>query len=201
MVRVAIIDYGVGNLYSITCALRRLGGEPLLTSDPRELSGVDGVILPGVGNFAAASQRLEGVRSTLEALASEGIPFLGICLGLQLFFPESEEAGGKGLGFMEGRVVALPEWVKRPHMGWNNLHLEGESELLEGIEEGSYVYFAHSYYPLPERSEVVIAQTDYGIDFPSALAEGNLYGTQFHPEKSGRVGFQILKNFLKIVEG
>ena len=200
MVKIAIVNYGVGNIYSITCALERAGCDPLLVSDPEKLSRVDGLVLPGVGNFAVASQRLEGMKVMLRKLGREGIPFLGICLGLQLFFPDSEESGGKGLGFIEGRVVSLPGRVKRPHMGWNTLIIERDNGLIDGVENGSFVYFAHSYYPSPRRPDIILTRTDYGSAFPSAFAKNNFYGTQFHPEKSGRIGFQILKNFIEIAK-
>jgi glutamine amidotransferase len=155
--------------------------------------------LPGVGNFSAAAAKLGAVREELIDTVKSGTPIFGICLGLQLFFQDSEEGAGKGLALFEGRTVRLPSSVKVPHMGWNTLRMVKQNEIWEGIEDKAYVYFVHSLYPVPVDKEIVCAETDYGATFTSAIASKNVYGTQFHPEKSGDIGLKILKNFAKIV--
>jgi glutamine amidotransferase len=155
--------------------------------------------LPGVGNFSAAATKLDAVKETIQSKVESGMPLLGICLGLQLFFEDSEEGLGSGLAFFKGRNVRLQGDLKVPHMGWNTLNMVRQSELFEGIAEGAYVYFVHSLYPVPTDKSIVCTQTDYGTTFTSAVASKNIYGTQFHPEKSGDIGMQILRNFAKIV--
>ncbi|HLE74967.1 MAG TPA: imidazole glycerol phosphate synthase subunit HisH, partial [Candidatus Bathyarchaeia archaeon] len=149
---------------------------------------------------AAAAAKLEAVKEELVDTVGSGTPIFGICLGLQLFFPESEEGAGNGLKLFEGKTVRLPNSVKVPHMGWNTLRKVKQNELLEGVADGAYVYFVHSLYPVPVDREIVCAETDYGATFASAIAAKNVYGTQFHPEKSGDIGLKILKNFAKIVK-
>jgi glutamine amidotransferase len=199
--RLLILDYGAGNLYSISTAIRRRGVKVQVSGRVPEALEYDGLILPGVGNFTPASQvvveNLPGIQAHLEA----GRPLLGICLGLQLFFEASEEGPGRGLALFPGRVVRLPRGVKTPHMGWNNLHITKETPLLEGIPEGAWVYFVHTYYPRPRDLRIAAATTRYGVEFPAVVAEGHIYGTQFHPEKSGPTGGRILDNFLAQLKG
>lgn len=156
--------------------------------------------MPGVGNFSKAVQNLESFRNEILDTVNSGIPLLGICLGLQILFAESEEGVGKGLSLIKGRVVRLPRNVKNPHMGWNTLHFVKQNELFEDVEEGSFVYFVHSYYPVVLDEEAVVAETTYGVTFASVISRKNVYGTQFHPEKSEKVGYTILKNFAKIIK-
>jgi glutamine amidotransferase len=200
MVEAAIIDYGVGNLFSIECALKRIGLRVRLASSPQELGKIDAAVLPGVGNFKIASKNIQPLKSAIVELLEKGVPLLGVCLGMQLLFEESEESEGEGLHLLRGRVMGFPQSVKTPHMGWNTLKILRQNELLNGIDEDSYFYFVHSYYPAPEDQRVAIAKTEYGVDFTSVLASGNIYATQFHPERSGKDGALILRNFAEIVK-
>ena len=199
MPQAVIFDYGVGNLLSLKTALEKVGLNTSIGTSAQELAKADAIALPGVGNFSAAATKLEAVKETLQNAVENGTPLLGICLGLQLFFQESEEGPGNGLAFFEGKNVRLPSKVKVPHMGWNTLNIVKANELFEDIAEDSYVYFVHSLYPVPVDKSIVCTQTDYGTTFTSAVASKNVYGTQFHPEKSGEIGLKILKNFAKIV--
>jgi len=199
MPEVAIIDYGVGNLLSLKCALEKAGLATTVGLSKSQIKKADAIALPGVGNFSAAAAKLEAAKEELIAAVKRGTPILGICLGLQLFFPESEEGPGKGLGLFEGKTVRLPNSVKVPHMGWNTLRIVKQNEILEGIENEAFVYFVHSLYPAPVDEKIVCAQTDYGTTFTSAIAAKNVYGTQFHPEKSGDIGLKMLKNFARVV--
>jgi glutamine amidotransferase len=199
MPEAVIFDYGVGNLFSLKCALEKAGLTASISTSAKDLAKADAIALPGVGNFSAAATKLDTVKETLQKAVENGTPLLGICLGLQLFFEESEEGPGNGLAFFKGKNVWLPGSVKVPHMGWNTLNIVQQNELFEGIAEGVYVYFVHSLYPVPSDKTIVCTQTDYGATFTSAVASKNIYGTQFHPEKSGEIGLQILRNFAKIV--
>jgi glutamine amidotransferase len=199
MPEVAIIDYGVGNLLSLKCALEKARLSTTIGLSKQQIKKADAIALPGVGNFSAATAKLEAVKQELVDAVEGGTPFLGICLGMQLFFPESEEGPGKGLALFEGNNVRLPNTVKVPHMGWNTLRIVKQNEILDGVKDQAYVYFVHSLYPVPVDKEIVCTQTDYGATFTSAIAARNVYGTQFHPEKSGDVGLRMLKNFAKIV--
>lgn len=196
--RIAVVNYGVGNLYSVTSALRKLGAEASVvrTLDP---GSYDGIVLPGVGNFEAGSRELEAsvLKFQLIDAARAGIPILGICLGLQLMFERSEEGPGRGLSLIRGEVLKLRVPMKLPHMGWNTLEVIRPSELLEGVESGEWAYFVHSYYPSPEDRNLVLCETEYHVRFPSVIGNRNLYGTQFHPEKSGETGRKILRNFVR----
>jgi glutamine amidotransferase len=165
----------------------------------QKLKDADAIALPGVGNFTAAAKALEPVKAELVDTINAGTPVLGICLGLQLYFEESEEGPGRGLAFFKGKNVRLSGPVKVPHMGWNTLQKVKENELFEGIDDGAYVYFVHSLYPVPVDKSIVCTETEYSQTFTSAVASKNIYGTQFHPEKSGDVGLKILKNFAKAV--
>jgi glutamine amidotransferase len=199
MPEAVIFDYGVGNLLSLKCALEKVGLNVKIGSSAQQLKKADAIALPGVGNFSAAAGALNDVKEQLVNAVESGTPVLGICLGLQLFFQDSEEVAGKGLALFEGKNVRLPSSVKVPQMGWNTLRIVKQNEIFEGLDDEAYVYFVHSLYPVPAEKEIVIAETDYGVTFTSAIAEKNVYGTQFHPEKSGDVGLKILKNFAKIV--
>ena len=199
MAKAVIFDYGVGNLLSLRTALEKVGLEASIGTSARELAAGEAIALPGVGAFTAAASKLESVKDTLASKVAEGTPLLGICLGLQLFFEQSAEGPGDGLALFKGKTVRLPNRVKVPHMGWNTLNIVKQNELFQGIAEGSYVYFVHSLYPVPVNNSIVCTQTTYGATFASAVACKNIYGTQFHPEKSGDLGLRILKNFAKEV--
>lgn len=200
----------MANLRSVEKALLRVGGNPVVTSDPQVVAQADKVVLPGVGAFCAAMSNLDrsGLRdATLETIAA-GKPFLGICLGLQMLFETSSEMGSaQGLGVLPGKVVRFfenaevpvnsrGERLKVPHIGWNALHQPRASRLLHGLEAGARVYFVHSYYPEPVDSSLIAATSDYGVDFCCAIEKDNVAATQFHPEKSGAIGLQILRNFV-----
>jgi glutamine amidotransferase len=197
--KAVIFDYGVGNLLSLKTALEKVGFNVSIGTNAGDLTKADAIALPGVGSFTASLEKLNIVKETLHTKVTEGTPLLGICLGLQLFFESSQEGPGDGLSFFKGKVVELPKTVKVPHMGWNTLEIIKPNELFEGIAEGTYVYFVHSLYPEANDPSIVVSKTTYGITFASAVESKNIYGTQFHPEKSGDVGVQILKNFAKTV--
>jgi glutamine amidotransferase len=192
--RVAIFDYGAGNLFNITLALRSQGLDARVVDTIPESSEFDGLVLPGVGNFRPAMSRLRQYRDRITEIAARGPPVLGICLGMQLMFESSEEGPADGLGLVKGKVVRLPDSVKIPHMGWNQLNVNKPGGILEGISNGSWCYFVHSYIPHADES-IVAAQTEYGVPFPSVIHSGTLIGTQFHPEKSGKIGAALLRNF------
>jgi glutamine amidotransferase len=199
MPKAVIFDYGVGNLLSLKTALEKAGLDTSIGTSAQELAKADAIALPGVGNFSAAATKLDAIKETLINKVEDGTPLIGICLGLQLFFEESEEGPGNGLSLFKGKTVRLPDTVKVPHMGWNTLNIIKQNELFDGVKEGSYVYFVHSLYPVPVDKTIVCTQTEYGTTFTSTVASKNVYGTQFHPEKSGDIGLKILKNFAKIV--
>lgn len=197
---IAVIDYDAGNLKSVEKALLSLGQETLVTRDRQELFGADKVILPGVGNFGDAMGKLRayGLEPVIQEIAKRRIPFLGICLGLQLLFEESEEAPGvPGLGILKGKILRIPaeEGLKIPHIGWNSLALQNKGKLFEGLEEEPYVYFVHSYYLKAEDESIVKAVTEYGTRIHASVEQDNVFACQFHPEKSSSTGLQILKNF------
>ena len=199
----AIIDYDAGNLRSVEKALLALGDTPVITRDPERILTADRVILPGVGAFGDAMGRLHqyGLVEVIRQAAEKQIPFLGICLGLQLMFESSEESEGvEGLGLLKGRILRIPDCpgLKIPHMGWNSLHIRPDSRLFAGVPEGAYVYFVHSYYLKADQEEQVAASTEYSTHIHAAVETGNLFACQFHPEKSSGVGLQILKNFISL---
>ena len=200
---VAIIDYDAGNIRSVEKAIRYLGKEVTVTSDPDKILAADRVILPGVGAFGDAMKRLHamGLVEVIRQAADRGTPFLGICLGLQLLFEKSEESPGvPGLGLLQGEILRLPEHpgLKVPHIGWNSLKYPNPGRLFRGIPEDSYVYFVHSYYLKAQDEGIVTATTEYGTLVHASVESGNLFACQFHPEKSSETGLTILENFLSI---
>ena len=200
---IAIIDYDAGNLKSVEKALLHLGQECIVTRDPDEIRRADRVVLPGVGAFGDAMEKLHhfGLVDVIREVAASGKPFLGICLGLQLLFRSSDETPGvEGLGILDGEIVAIPhkEGFKIPHMGWNSIETTPGTRLFGGIEQGAYVYFVHSYYLKADHIEDVAATTDYIVPIHASVEHGNIFACQFHPEKSGDTGLQILKNFCEI---
>lgn len=201
---VAIIDYDAGNIRSVENALLLLGEKPIVTREPKKLLQADKVILPGVGAFGSAVEKIRsyGLDQTICEIAEKGTPLLGICLGLQLLFEESEESPGvKGLGLLEGKIVKIPDrggTLKIPHMGWNSLSFPRKGDLFRGIEKEAYVYFVHSYYLQAKHEEDVVARTEYGTQLDVAVEKNNIYACQFHPEKSSKVGLKILKNFVEL---
>ncbi len=195
---IAIWDYGVGNLRSAKRGLEHSGAKALVTSKEADLERCDALVLPGVGAFCDAMINLQKAEEAVRK-AIEEKPVLGICLGLQLLFSESEEDGlHKGLDLVKGRVIKLPGGVKAPQMGWNSIRVLKDSELLAGIDDGDHFYFVHSYYAVP-KEDVTTATTSYGVELPAVVEKGNLYATQFHPEKSGEKGLRLLENFVNIV--
>lgn len=200
---IAIIDYDAGNLRSVEKALQALGEHPVITRDKGAILGADKVILPGVGSFGDAMGRLRryGLVDAIHRVAEGGTPFLGICLGLQLLFERSDESDGvEGLGILKGQILKLPggNGLKIPHMGWNSLDIRHGSRLFEGIGDGAYVYFVHSYYLKAEDESIVAASAEYGAHIHAAVESGNVFACQFHPEKSSDAGLSILKNFISL---
>jgi glutamine amidotransferase len=200
LVRIAIFDYGSGNLFSLKAALERIGAEVHIVKDLENLDRFDGLVLPGVGNFDPAIRSIREYRKDLEEAIESGMPMLGICLGMEMLFDRSEEGKLKGLSILDGDVVMLPRRQKIPHMGWNNLKIVRDSKLLKGLKDNAWVYFVHSFRAKPKDGKVVVAKSEYGSEFPAVIEYKNLFGTQFHPEKSGDIGTVMLKNFLKECE-
>lgn len=200
---IALIDYDAGNIRSVEKALQSLGEEVLVTRNRVELLAADKVILPGVGSFGDAMENLHkfGLVDVIHEVVDQGSPFLGICLGLQLMFQQSEESTGvKGLGLFQGEILRIPdqEGIKIPHMGWNSLSLQNGGRLFRGIPDQSYVYFVHSYYLKAKDQQIVKATTEYSTCIHASVEEGNVFACQFHPEKSSDVGLGILKNFASL---
>lgn len=203
---IAIIDYGAGNIQSVSKALKHIGCDCFITNKKDEILFADGAVLPGVGSFGDTVDSLNkyGIKEAVIEFIKSGKPFLGICLGLQLLFPGSEESeGAEGLGVFDGTITKIPngDGLKIPHMGWNSLKITKDSRLFKGIEENPYVYFVHSYFLNAADKSIVAAQTEYGVTIDAAVEKGNVFATQFHPEKSGNTGLRILKNFVDIVGG
>ncbi|KDE58789.1 imidazole glycerol phosphate synthase subunit HisH [Halostagnicola sp. A56] len=202
---VVVVDYGLGNLRSVTRGLERAGAAVEITDDPEAFEAADGVVLPGVGAFREGVENADSIREDLLAVAERGQPLFGICLGMQMLLTSSEEgetdgdAAVEGLDLIPGTNVRFDGGQKVPHMGWNELAVEREHPLVEGVD-GEYAYFVHSYYAVPDAANATVASTDYEREFPSIVANdaGNVFGTQFHPEKSGETGLQILRNFVEI---
>ena len=202
---IAIIDYDAGNIKSVEKAIQYLGEEAVVTRDRETILSADGVILPGVGAFGDAMEKLHayGLVDVIHECVKKKIPFLGICLGLQLLFESSEESPGvKGLGVLEGKIVRLPaeNGLKIPHIGWNNLKFPRNGRLFEGVPEDSYVYFVHSYYLQAKDPEIVTATTEYGATIHASVEKGNVFACQYHPEKSSGVGLMMLENFIKLTK-
>jgi len=200
---IAIIDYGMGNLRSVEKGFEKVGVKARVVTDPAEVDRAEGVVLPGVGAFAEAMENLKntGMDEAVKKAIREGRPFLGICLGLQLLFEASEEWGhSRGLGIFPGLVRRLPELLKVPHMGWNQVKFMGEHPILKDVPDNSAFYFVHSYYVDPEQDAIRAGITDYGMQFTSAVGYENVFAIQFHPEKSSTLGLRILRNFGGIVE-
>lgn len=199
---IAIVNYGMGNLRSVQKAFEHIGAEAAIVHRPEEIDNADRIVLPGVGAFGDAMDNLKTAGS-IEPIAkaiAEGRPFLGICLGLQLMFAESEEMGQhKGLGILPGKVRRFPNGQRVPQIGWNEVRIQRETALLDGVPDGSHFYFVHSFYVASERDDDVIGTTDYGIDYASIAGRGRAFGVQFHPEKSQDAGLKILKNFAEKV--
>lgn len=203
MTKIAIFDFGAGNLFNLHQSLLRNGAHSVdIIRTLEELEKYDGLVLPGVGNFDNAISSIQRDAVSLNMAVDNGMPILGICLGLEMLFNKSEEGILDGLKLLEGDVLMLPKKkVKVPHIGWNNLRiLKRESNLLKGIPQDSWVYFVHSYHIEPEDKNLIAAIADYGSILPVVIERSNLFGTQFHPEKSGKIGAQIVKNFIKICE-
>jgi imidazole glycerol-phosphate synthase subunit HisH len=200
--RIAVVDYGIGNLRSAEKAMQHLGADAALTADRRAIETADAVVLPGVGAFGACMRALRaaGLEGATKAAATDGRPFLGICVGMQMLFAASDESGEvTGLGVVPGRVTQLPRTVRLPQMGWNTLDVTRDSRLGANLPEPAWLYFVHSYAPEPEDAGVVAAWCDYGRRFAAAVEIGPLWATQFHPEKSGAVGMRMLRNFVEAV--
>ena len=200
---IAIIDYDAGNIKSVEKALEKLGADVVITKDANVILSADKVILPGVGAFGDAMENLRKYKldEVIYQVVEKKIPFLGICLGLQLLFEGSDETPGvQGLGILKGEILRIPEkeQLKIPHMGWNSLHLQNEGRLFKGLNDHSYVYFVHSYYLKAEEEEIVKATTEYSVNIHASVEQGNVFACQFHPEKSSDVGLQILKNFVEL---
>ena len=202
---VVVVDYGLGNLRSVTRGLERANAGVTITEDPDEFADADGIVLPGVGAFREGMDNAGPYRDALAAAADRGQPIFGICLGMQMLLGSSEEAEHagegdvEGLNFIPGTNVRFDIDQKVPHMGWNELDVQRDHPLVEGVD-GEYAYFVHSYYAAPDDEHAVVASTDYGVDFPAVIAneEGTIFGTQFHPEKSGETGLRILRNFVDL---
>lgn len=200
---VAIIDYDAGNIKSVEKAMKLLKQEVVVTRDPETILSADKVILPGVGSFGDAMGKIRqyDLEKVIHEVVERRIPFLGICLGLQLLFERSEESPGvQGLGILKGEILRIPETegLKVPHMGWNSLEFSGDGRLFLGIPEDAYVYFVHSYYLKAEEPEIVTARTEYGTEIHASVEKGQIFACQFHPEKSSDVGLRILKNFVEL---
>lgn len=203
---IAIIDYDAGNIKSVEKAFQFLGEEVVLTRDRNVILNADGVVLPGVGAFGDAMEKLHryGLVAVIHEAVEKKIPFLGICLGLQLIFERSDESPGvEGLGLLKGEILHIPEEssLKIPHIGWNSLKFLGKGRLFGGLEESAYVYFVHSYYLKAEDEGIVTAVTEYGTTIHASVEQGNLFACQFHPEKSSDTGLKILRNFISVTKG
>jgi glutamine amidotransferase len=197
MVSVAIFDYGAGNIFSLKNSLEKVGAKVSVITDFEKPNNFSGVFLPGVGNFDPAMVSISKSTTSFLDFVKE-TPVFGICLGMEMFFKQSQEGIEKGLNVIDGEVISLPNYLKVPHMGWNDLQIKEPGVILNGIKNGSWVYFVHSFRAKPDSESVITAESDYGIKVPAVVEKDNFYGTQFHPEKSGDVGKIMLKNFLDV---
>jgi glutamine amidotransferase len=199
MVKVAIFDYGAGNIFSLKNSFEKSGATVDVITNFDKPNDYSGLLLPGVGNFDPAIESITKPSKTkFKDFVKDNTPVLGICLGMEMFFEKSEEGKEKGLGVMDGEVIILPPSMKVPHMGWNDLEIKKSGKILEGVDNGSWVYFVHSYRVKPNSNDVITAESDYGIKVPAVVEQNNYFGTQFHPEKSGSVGKIMIKNFLDV---
>jgi glutamine amidotransferase len=199
MTNVAIFDYGAGNIFSLKTSLEKNGASVDVITSFDQVKNHSGLLLPGVGNFDPAIRSIRDYSAIqFNDFVKDKVPVLGICLGMEMFFAKSEEGKEQGLNVLNGEVVLLPENMKIPHMGWNNLQIKRESKILDGVDDGSWVYFVHSYRAKPTNEQIVVADTDYGIKVPAVIEDGIYFGTQFHPEKSGKIGSLMIRNFLKV---
>jgi len=199
MVDVAIFDYGAGNIFSLKTSLEKNGANVDVITSFDQTKNYDGLLLPGVGNFDPAIRSIRDYSSIdFKNFVKNEIPVLGICLGMEMFFKQSQEGKEKGLDVMDGEVVLLPNDMKIPHMGWNSLEITKDSKILEGVNNNSWVYFVHSYRAKPISDDIIVANADYGIKVPAVVEDKLFFGTQFHPEKSGKVGSHMIKNFLRV---
>ena len=198
MVKVAIFDYGAGNIFSLKNSLEKNGAQVDVIKSFDKTNNYSGLLLPGVGNFDPAIKRIRDYsKKNFKEYVGDNVQVLGICLGMEMFFDKSEEGREKGLGVIEGEVVLLPNELKIPHMGWNDIKINKPSKILEGIQDGSWVYFVHSYRIKPKSDDIIVADSDYGIRVPAVVEKENFFGTQFHPEKSGKIGSNMISNFLR----
>ena len=198
MVNVAIFDYGAGNIFSLKNSLEKVGATVNVITDFDKPNEYSGILLPGVGNFDPAMNSIRDFSKTQFLDYVGDTPVLGICLGMEMFFEKSQEGKEKGLGVMDGEVIVLPDSMKVPHMGWNDLEIKKSGKILEGVDDGSWVYFVHSYRVKPISNNIITAESDYGIKVPAVVEQDNFFGTQFHPEKSGDVGKIMIQNFLNV---
>ena len=198
MVHVAIFDYGAGNIFSLKNSLEKNDATVDVITSFDNVNNFSGILLPGVGNFDPAIRSIRDYsKIDFKDYVKDKIPVLGICLGMEMFFEKSEEGNEEGLGVIDGEVIVLPNTMKVPHMGWNSLEIKTQSKFLEGVEDGAWVYFVHSYRAKPISNAVIVADSDYGIKVPAVIEQANFLGTQFHPEKSGQVASLMIKNFLR----
>jgi imidazole glycerol-phosphate synthase subunit HisH len=198
MVHLAIFDYGAGNIFSLKNSLEKTGATVDVITNFDKPNIYSGLLLPGVGNFDPAIKSIHKSKIDFHNYVKDNTPVLGICLGMEMFFEKSEEGHENGLGVIKGDVVILPSSMKVPHMGWNNLEIKTSGKILEGIKDSVWVYFVHSYRVKPANDDVITAEADYGIKVPAVVEQGSFFGTQFHPEKSGKVGKIMLQNFLDV---
>ena len=197
MVSVAIFDYGAGNIFSLKTSLEKNGASVDVITSFDQVKNYSGLLLPGVGNFDPAIRSIRDYSAIqFNDFVKDKVPVLGICLGMEMFFEKSEEGREQGLGVINGEVIILPNTMKVPHMGWNNLEIKQQNNFLEGVDDGSWVYFVHSYMLKTKEADLIVANTDYGIKVPAVVEQKNFIGTQFHPEKSGEIGSLMLSNFL-----
>ncbi|MCJ7443986.1 MAG: imidazole glycerol phosphate synthase subunit HisH [Methanotrichaceae archaeon] len=195
---IAVIDYGMGNLFSIYNALVRVNASPEIVHEPDRIIGASGIVIPGVGAFGKCMEKLSRFEVALFDEFRNGTPILGICIGQQVLFQRSQESpGAKGLGWIAGEVVKLPEGVMIPQMGWNSLCIKRHAEILEGLADGDMFYFVHSYHCVPEDKSIIVATAEHGVEVAAAISKDNLSATQFHPEKSGKKGLKLLDNFVR----